>query len=252
MTVYEEIREERRRQRHGEGFGDEHDDRHTDGSLAQAAACYAAGIVESPPWPSSWDLTWDKREKHSRRRQLVIAAALCVAEVQRLDRASSEQESGSQSWAELEVEADLSRPEPMRLAVGGWHIVELYGHRRLAGQVSQASFPEGFVQINTVQGPTRIYNPKAVFSLAPVTEQAARAAAVKCCDEPAPIKPWESGEQQRIEALRAALSKVARGNVSPAVDLAREALAADAALASTDEPPDSEPLDDEDCPICLP
>jgi hypothetical protein len=233
MTVYEEIRHERRRQRHGEGFGDEHDDAHTDGSLAQAAACYAWGPAGSgsvgrfgePSWPISWAAAWDKRLKHSRRRQLVISAALIVAEIQRLDRA------GGQA---VPLSAPLAS-SPV------WHIVELYGHRRLAGQVSQASFPEGFVQINTVQGPTQIYNPKAVFSLAPVTERSARAAAAKCCDDPVPIKPWESGEGQRIEALRAALGKVARGEVSPAIDLAREALAADDAA--------SDSSDESECPI---
>lgn len=135
---------------------------------------------------------------------------------------------------------------PEKSPAAFWAIVELYGHRRLAGRISEAAFPAGFVQIDCCDGPTKIYNEKAIYGLSPVTEQAARAAAAKCCDDPAPIKPWESGEAQRIEALRAALSKVARGDVSPAVDLAREALAADAALASTDEPPESTPLDDDD------
>lgn len=55
---------ERRRQIYEEGWSPEHDDEHTDGSLADAAA-------------------WD------RRRDLVRAAALIVAEIERLDRALS-------------------------------------------------------------------------------------------------------------------------------------------------------------------
>lgn len=39
-------------------------------------------------WP--WDKQYDKREKHDRIRRLVIAAALIVAEIERLQRAKGE------------------------------------------------------------------------------------------------------------------------------------------------------------------
>lgn len=116
MSVIEEIAAERARQIEKEGWSLEHDDEaHYDGSLSMAAACYAApepifrhgerrirlnsarGIDENcyqydyetvtdyhDPWP--WDCEWDKRGSHSRRRQLVVAAALIVAEIERLDR----------------------------------------------------------------------------------------------------------------------------------------------------------------------
>lgn len=75
-----------------------------DGSLADAAACYAATTrafkaeefvgagykpytVYSELWPKSWADCWFK-PKRNRRRRLVKAAALIVAEIERLDRAS--------------------------------------------------------------------------------------------------------------------------------------------------------------------
>ena len=80
MSVIDEIEAERRRQIDVEGWTPEHDDQHADGSLAQAAACYAIG---SPLyWP--WDCKWWKPK--GERRDLVRAAALIVAEIERLDR----------------------------------------------------------------------------------------------------------------------------------------------------------------------
>lgn len=103
MNVIDEIAKERQRQISKEGWSLEHDDEHTDGSLADAAACYAAttrpfkaeefvGVGYKPYtaysdlWPQSWADHWF-RPKRARRRCLVIAAALLVAEIERLDRA---------------------------------------------------------------------------------------------------------------------------------------------------------------------
>lgn len=96
-AVIEEIRNERQRQIEVEGWTPEHDDLYFHGEIGLAAACYAApeplrkvvdfgdGIERTvSAWP--WDEKWDKRTKHERRRQLVIAAALIVAEIERLDR----------------------------------------------------------------------------------------------------------------------------------------------------------------------
>ncbi len=76
---------ERRRQIDVEGWTAEHDDQHTTGGMALAAACYAAG--RSDWWPRSWSLTWWKPK--TRRRNLIRAAALIVAEIERLDRAAA-------------------------------------------------------------------------------------------------------------------------------------------------------------------
>lgn len=96
---------ERRRQVEAEGWTAEHDDEHCDGSLAHAAACYAlhAGDqssieamampwrnqdLDSTPeaWPASWDAAWWRPK--DRRRNLIKAGALILAEIERLDRAS--------------------------------------------------------------------------------------------------------------------------------------------------------------------
>jgi hypothetical protein len=89
---------ERRRHRQ-EGWTPEHDDHHTGGELALAAAAYAVGQnawLEGPPierrglgtlhrklWP--WDWAWWKPK--DRRRDLVRAGSLIIAEIERLDRA---------------------------------------------------------------------------------------------------------------------------------------------------------------------
>lgn len=94
--VIAEIAAERRRQIEVEGCTPEHDDRWIRGELAMAAATYAltaAGLVRldgpteiNPPvvWP--WDREWLKPK--DRRRDLIRAAALIVAEIERLDRAA--------------------------------------------------------------------------------------------------------------------------------------------------------------------
>lgn len=103
-----EIACERERQMDKEGWTVEHDDTHDNDELRLAAACYALGAPElsvevtygSPNrggtlntlravgtrvlWP--WDWKWWK--PHKTRRNLVKAAALIVAEIERLDRAA--------------------------------------------------------------------------------------------------------------------------------------------------------------------
>lgn len=108
MTVIDEIAAELQRQRDVEGWSPSHDDKHADVSLAQAAACYALPTKATAPrttfeppvrgdcliavdhhdipvaWPRSWHPKWWKPK--DRRRDLVRAAALIVAEIERLDR----------------------------------------------------------------------------------------------------------------------------------------------------------------------
>ena len=101
-TGVERIASERQRQIESEGWSADHDSHHRNGELSMAAACYAAGepiFIEHPanagrdrvfhdPWP--WDRCWDKRENHSRIRQLEIAGALIAAEIDRLQRIDAE------------------------------------------------------------------------------------------------------------------------------------------------------------------
>ncbi|WP_110642516.1 hypothetical protein [Salinicola sp. CPA57] len=96
MKALLDVFNERQRQVDAEGWTPEHDDTHTDGDLAAAASTYAWGacvqvtghaLPETPPavWP--FENAWWKPST-SPRRNLVKAAALLLAEIERLDRAS--------------------------------------------------------------------------------------------------------------------------------------------------------------------
>lgn len=92
-----DVANERARQVNEEGWVPAHDDRHTNGCLAQAAACYAANAAgwaprygSAPYWP--FDQEWWKPK--DKRRDLVRAAALIVAEIERVDRAQQSNPSG--------------------------------------------------------------------------------------------------------------------------------------------------------------
>jgi hypothetical protein len=89
-----EVLYERGRQIHVEGWTLEHDAEHTPrpgrkevGPLAEAASCYVWGFtgVHNLNWP--WAISWWKPKDY--RRNLVKAAALLIAEIERLDRAAS-------------------------------------------------------------------------------------------------------------------------------------------------------------------
>lgn len=97
---------ERLRQVTVERFDALNDDQYAAGELVRAAAAYLRPSVRAlapdrdllerldnfggaycayrDPWP--WQPTFDKRDTHDRRRQLVIAAALICAEIDRIDR----------------------------------------------------------------------------------------------------------------------------------------------------------------------
>jgi len=97
-SFLELVAKERARQINDEGYKREHDDEHTDGSLADAAACYAANslFIWEPVavseagsrlrdvWP--WEPEYFKKEKHPRKKQLIISASLLMAEYDRLER----------------------------------------------------------------------------------------------------------------------------------------------------------------------
>jgi hypothetical protein len=84
---------ERRRQVEAEGWTAAHDDGHRHGEMAVAAACYALSTADDSdgpevrlvgaelwPWADEW---WKPKD---RRHDLVRAAALLLAEIERLDR----------------------------------------------------------------------------------------------------------------------------------------------------------------------
>lgn len=80
---------ERREQVTREGWTPDHDDLHKDGALADAARAYLMSNLdpEEPPYMWPWPLQWWKPT--TIRRNLVKAAALIIAEIDRLDRADA-------------------------------------------------------------------------------------------------------------------------------------------------------------------
>lgn len=134
----DDVLAERQRQIEAEGWTEEHDDQHADGSMALAACCYAsmaAAYAEvctggwSPEqidyvrlrpgynWPRSWSRAWWKPKNP--RRDLVRAAALLIAEIERLDRRAPEETiSIGQMFAEvMKTEAAQERFFPFEFEV---------------------------------------------------------------------------------------------------------------------------------------
>lgn len=79
-------------------------------------------------------------------------------------------------------------------AYTGWAVVELMGHRRIAGHVSEAAqYGTAMIRIDvpTTEGPpiTQFYGGASIYCLSPVTEDVARAVARR--NKPAPVSPYE-------------------------------------------------------------
>lgn len=97
----QDILAERQRQIDQEGWTPAHDDAHRHGEMARAANCYSWIAAQSegirtafrlstpPTWPADWSPEWWKPT--DRRRDLVKAGALILAEIERLDRKEADQ-----------------------------------------------------------------------------------------------------------------------------------------------------------------
>lgn len=90
----QDVLTERERQKTIENYTPEHDDQHSGNALVAAAICYAQ---DSRQWfPGSWDIRWPWDVEHwkptTKRRNLVKAGALLLAEIERIDRAAMQGE----------------------------------------------------------------------------------------------------------------------------------------------------------------
>lgn len=75
---------------------------------------------------------------------------------------------------------------------GGWVILELMGHRRLTGYLSEREIAgRAFLRIDVPGDPpaTQFYGAEAVYCITPTTEEVARNAAA--LNQVAPIRRWE-------------------------------------------------------------
>ena len=89
-----------------------------------------------------------------------------------------------------------------------WAVLELFGHQRLAGLVSEVQLGgASFVRVDVPDDEkkkswklTKMYNPSAIYSITPVTESTARMVAASVAGEP--ITRWDVQEMVR-EAKRA-------------------------------------------------
>ena len=104
LNALADVVTERRRQIEVENWVPAHDDKHKHGELSAAAVCYAMhasnelnpddpfDLANPPawwPWATSW---WKPKDV---RRDLVRAAALLLAEIERFDRASTSIKTGN-------------------------------------------------------------------------------------------------------------------------------------------------------------
>lgn len=76
----------------------------------------------------------------------------------------------------------------------GWALLELMGHRKLAGKVSeQVIAGAALLRIDVPTGPetsvTQFYGGSAIYCITPTTEEIARKVAVHY--QPQPVTPWE-------------------------------------------------------------
>lgn len=85
MNVIHEIADERIHQQQDKGWTSEHDDTLTEGQLADAAVAYITGNKKL--YPRGW-----MYKQSTKRRQLIKAAALIVAEIERLDRRMNDEQ----------------------------------------------------------------------------------------------------------------------------------------------------------------
>ncbi len=106
-AAWSEVLAERRRQVEVEIWTPAHDDKHTRGEIALAAACYAMWAALAHRGAASrdrardtaqrwWPWNWSWWKPTDRRRDLVKAGALILAEIERLDRASAKGGSDAQ------------------------------------------------------------------------------------------------------------------------------------------------------------
>ncbi|MBO0947549.1 hypothetical protein [Fibrella forsythiae] len=92
-------------------------------------------------------------------------------------------------------------------------IIELFGHQKMAGKVSEYQLGGNFIRIDVPETSTqgaycRIVNPSAVYAINPVTEEVAKGMAEHL--QTKPIEAWDiSTMQRKLLALKNATNEPA-------------------------------------------
>lgn len=88
-----------------------------------------------------------------------------------------------------------------KTAFEGWAIVELMGHRRLAGYASQVEmFGAAMLRLDIPAkeglSATQFYSGGSIYCLTPTTEETAKAFALR--NQPTPVQRWEIAPPDRM------------------------------------------------------
>lgn len=103
-----------------------------------------------------------------------------------------------------------------------WAIVELFGHQRIAGKVSEQVLGGNFLRVDVPQTKdepawTRFLNPSAVYAINPCSEEVATAVANQL--KVKPINIWDAAEiVKRIESQRLEQKSLKESSPSPDLD----------------------------------
>lgn len=86
-----------------------------------------------------------------------------------------------------------------------WAILELFGHKRIAGRVTEQEIAgAGFLRLDVPMRDgtvtTHFFQPSSVYAMHPVTEEVARAVAL--ANEPEPVHRWELPAPAPVEDLK--------------------------------------------------
>lgn len=102
-------------------------------------------------------------------------------------------------------------------AFEGWAIVELMGHRRLAGFLREAQIGgAAFIRLDVPEtddapAATQFYSPTAVYCITPTTEEMARAVArtnrievvqrweLRAIEGPTPVRTWDDDRDDVVD-----------------------------------------------------
>lgn len=85
---------------------------------------------------------------------------------------------------------DTNKHESEKSSFNEWALVELFGHQRIVGRVSEATLAGGaFLRVDVPavaenKAYTRFYGPGAVYSISPISEEIALQMVSRCRNEP--------------------------------------------------------------------